>query len=98
MVYPVIDYVYPRSNLHCPIFKSFDRPKPQPTPIVSESNISLSSMEDLRQQNSTEGLSDQIIDLLESSRRPAHCIITKWGGESGVAGVFLEKIIPFLHV
>ena len=97
MVYPVIDYVYTRSNLHCPISKSFDRPKPQPTPIVSESNISLSSMEDLRQQYSTEGLSDQIIDLLESSRRPAHCIITKCGGESGVAGVFLEKMIPFLH-
>ena len=27
-----------------------------------------------------------------------HCIITKRGGESGAAGVFQEKLIPFLQV
>ena len=27
-----------------------------------------------------------------------HCIITKRGGESGAAGVFQEKLIPFLEV
>ena len=28
----------------------------------------------------------------------AHCIITKRSGESGVAGAFQEKLIPFLQV
>ena len=70
MVQPVIENVYTKSNFHSPISKSFDRPKPKPTPILSESNISLSSMEGLRQQYSAEGLSDETTDLLESSRRP----------------------------
>ena len=56
MVHPVIENVYARSNFHSPISKSFDRPKPKPTPIVSESNISLSSMEGPQQQYSAEGL------------------------------------------
>ena len=69
MVHPVIENVYTRFNFHFPIPKYFDRPKPKPTPIVSESNISLSSMEGLRQQYSVEGLSDQTVNLLKSSRR-----------------------------
>ena len=76
MVHPVIENVYIRSNFHPPISKSFDRSKPNPTPIVTESNVSLSGMEGLR----------------------AHCIITKRGGKSGVAGAFQEKLIPLLQV
>ena len=98
MVHPVIENVYTRSNFHSPIPKSFDRPKPKPTPIVSESNISLSSMEGFQQQYSAESLSDQTIDLLESCQDRTHCIITKRDGESGVAGVFQKKLIPFLQV
>ena len=80
MVHPVTENVYIRSNFHSPISKSFDRPKPKPTHIVSESNISLSGMEGIRQQYSAEGLSDQTIDLLESSRRPSrlHHYKTGW--------------------
>ena len=65
MVHPVIENVYITFNFHSPISKSFDSPKLKPAPIVSELNIS--SMEGLRQQYSAEGLSDQTIDLLESS-------------------------------
>ena len=68
MVNPVIENVYARSNFHSSISKSFDRPKPKPTPIRPESNISLSSMEGLWQQYSAEGLSDQTIGLLETSQ------------------------------
>ena len=64
MVHPVIENAYTRSNVHPPISKFFDRPKAKPTSIMSGSNISLSSMEGLRQQYSAEGLSDQTIDLL----------------------------------
>ena len=70
MLHPVIEIVYTRSNFHSPIPKSFDRPKPEPTPIVPESNIKFSGMEGLRQQYFVEGLSVQTIDSLESSRRP----------------------------
>ena len=68
MVHPVIENFYTRFSFHSSISKSFDRPKPKPTPIVSESNISLSSMEGLRQHYCAEGLTDQLVDLLESSR------------------------------
>ena len=71
MVHPVTENVYTRSTFHSPIFKSFDRRKPEPTPIASESNISLGGMEGLREQYSAEGLSDQTTDLPESSRRPS---------------------------
>ena len=69
-----------RSNFHSPISKFFDRPEPNPTPIMSESSISLSSMKGLRQQYSAEDLSDQTIDLLESSQRPGtlHHYKTGW--------------------
>ena len=67
MVHQVIENVYARSNFHSPISKSFDRPKTEPTPIVSKSNIGLNGMEGLRQHYSSEGLSNQIIDLLKSS-------------------------------
>ena len=80
MVHPVIKNVYTRSSFHSLISKSFDRSKPEPTSIVSESNISLSGMEGLRQQYSAEGLSDQTNDLLESSRKPGtlHHYTTVW--------------------
>ena len=68
MVHPVIENVYTRSNFHTPTFKSFDRPKPEPTPTVSESNISLSDMEGLRKKYSAESLLEQT-DLLENSQR-----------------------------
>ena len=48
MVHQVIENVYTKSNFHSPISKSFDRLKPEPTPIVSESNIGLSGMEGFR--------------------------------------------------
>ena len=67
MVHLVIENVYTRSNYH--FSKSLDRHKPKPTPTVSQSNISLSSIEGVRQQYSAEGLPDQKNDLLESSRR-----------------------------
>ena len=35
---------------------------------------------------------------LKVAEDQVHCIITKRGGESGVAGVFQEKLIPFLQV
>ena len=35
---------------------------------------------------------------LKVAEDQAHCIITKRGGDSGVAGVFQEKLIPFLRV
>ena len=80
MVHPVIGNVYTRSNFHSPISKCFDRPEPNPTPIMSESSISLSSMKGLHQQYSAEDLSDQTIDLLESSQRPStlHHYKTRW--------------------
>ena len=83
MVHPVNENVYTRFNFHFSISKSFDRPKPKPAPIVLESNISLSSMEGLRQQYSAEGLSDQIVDLLESSPRleTLHHYKTGWRKE-----------------
>ena len=93
MVHPVIENVYTRSSFHFPVSKSFDRPKPKPTPIVSESNISLSSMEGFWQQCSAEGLSDQTTDCLKVVEDRAHSIITERGGESGVAGVFQERNI-----
>ena len=37
MVHPVVENVCTRSNFHSHISKSFDRPKPVPTPIASES-------------------------------------------------------------
>ena len=70
ILHPDIENVYTRCNFHYPISKSFDRSKPEPTPIVSVLNISLSSMEGLRQQYSAEGLPDQTTDLLESSWKP----------------------------
>ena len=80
MLHPVIENVYTRPNFYSPISKSFDRSKPKPTPIVSESNISLSNMDGLRQQYSVKGLSDQTTDLLESSGRPGtlHPYKTGW--------------------
>ena len=67
MIHPVIENVYTTVNFHSPISKSFDSPKLKPAPVVSELNISISSMEGLRQQYSAEGLSNQTMDLLESS-------------------------------
>ena len=67
IVHPVIKNVYTTFNFHSPISRSFDSPKLKPAPIVSELNIGITSMKGLRQQYSAEGLSDQTIDLLESS-------------------------------
>ena len=92
MVHPVIEKVYTKISFHPPISKYFDRPKPKLTPIVSQSNISLNSMEGLGQQYPAEGFSDQTIDLLESSLRLGTL------HQSGVDGVFQEKLIPFLQV
>ena len=80
MVHPVIENVYTRFNFLSSISKFFDRPKPKPTLIVSESKISLSSMKGLRQQYSAERLSDQAIDLLQSSWTPGtlHHYKTGW--------------------
>ena len=88
MAHPVIENVYTRSNFHSPISKSFDRSKPNPTPIVTESNVSLSGMEGLRQQ----------LTCLKEAEDRAHYITTNRGGKSGVAGVFQEKLIPLLQV
>ena len=71
IVYPVTENVYTRSNFHSLISKSFDRPKPKPTPIVSEPNISL-SMEGLLKQHSAEGLSDQCSVILIMLRQDSH--------------------------
>ena len=49
------------------ISKTFDRPEPEPTLVVSESSIYLCSIQGLWQQFSAEGLSDQTIDFLGSS-------------------------------
>ena len=72
IVDPVTENVYTRSNFHSLISKSFDKPKPKPTPIVSESNISLSSMEGLLKQHSAEGLSDQSSVILIMLRQDSH--------------------------
>ena len=69
MEHHATESVYTRFNFHCPISRHFHRPKLEATPIVSESNISLSSIEGLPQQYFAEGLSDQKIDFLESNRR-----------------------------
>ena len=96
MVHPVIENVHTRSHFHSPISKSFDRPKPKPTPIVSESNISLSGMKGLQQQHSAEDLSDQTIDLLESSRRSStlHPCKTKTGWRKWGSWCLSRKIDP----
>ena len=94
MVHPVIENAYTRSNFHSPISKSFDRPKPKLTPIVSESNISLSSMEGLWQQYSAEGLSDQTTDLLESSRRLGTLHHYKKGWQKWCSWCLSRKIDP----
>ena len=72
IVDPVIENVYTRSNFHSLISKSFDRPKPKPTAIVSESNISLSSMEGLLKQHSAEGLLDQSSVIMIMLRQDSH--------------------------
>ena len=69
LVHPAIENVYTRSNFHSLISKSFGRPKSEPTPIVSESNIGLSNMKGLRQQYFAKDLSEQATDLRESSRK-----------------------------
>ena len=79
MLHLVNEDVYTRSNFYSPISKYFDRPKPEPTRIVSELNISLNGMEGFRQQYSAECLSDQILDLLEISRRPGTLHYCKTG-------------------
>lgn len=79
MLHLVNEDVYTRSNFYSHISESFDRPKPEPTRIVSESNISLNGMEGFRQQYSAECLSDQILDLLEISRRPGTLHYCKTG-------------------
>ena len=38
------------------------------------------------------------LTCLKVAEDQAHCILTKRGGKSGVAGVFQEKLIPFLQV
>ena len=58
ILHPVVENVYTLSNFHSSISKSFDRHKPGPIPIVSESKIGLSGMEGLRQQYSADGLSN----------------------------------------
>ena len=92
MAHPVTENVYTRSNFHSPISNSFERPKPKPTPIVSELNISLSSLGGLWQQYFIEGLSDQTNDLLESSRRlwGSWCLSRKIDPISGGVNCVLE--------
>ena len=82
--------IHTRSNFYSLICKSFERLKPEPTHIFSQSNIGLSSIDSFWQQYSQQGLSGETNDLLESSQKPSrtHCIITKRGGEIGVAGIF----------
>ena len=78
-------------SIQDPIFiPSFVNLLKEPTHIFSQSNISLSSIDSLRQQYSQQGLLGETNDLLESSQKPSrtHCIITKRGGEIGVAGIF----------
>ena len=94
MVHPVIENVYTRSNFHPPISKLFDRSKPNPTPIVTESNVSLSGMEGLRQQYSAESLSDQTTDLLERSRRPGTLHHYKTGWQKWCSWCLSGKIDP----
>ena len=74
--------------------KSFGRPKPEPTPVVSESSISLSSMKCFRQHYFTEGLSDQTIDLLESSQRLGTLHHYKTGWQRWSSWCFSRKIDP----
>ena len=38
------------------------------------------------------------LTCLKVAKERAHCIITKWSSKSGVAGVFQEKLIPFLQM
>ena len=60
-----IRFSFPRFQIFWPKTK----PKPTSTPIMSESNTGFSNLEGLWQHYSSEGLSDQTNDLLESSRR-----------------------------
>ena len=94
MVHPVTENAYRRSNFHSSISKSFDRPKLKSTPIVSESNISFSSMEGLRQQYSAEGLSDQTTDLLESIRRLGTLDQYKTGWQKWCSWCLSRKVDP----
>ena len=73
MVNPVIGNVYTRSNFRFPISKSFDRPKPEPTPTVSGKII-------LQKAYQTKQLT-----CLKVAEAWTHCIITKQCGKSGVA-------------
>ena len=97
-IHPVIENAYTRSNFHSPISKSFNRPKPKLTLIVSELNTSLSSMEGVWQQYSAEGLSDQTIDFLESSWRLGILLHYKTGWRKWCSWCLSKKLIPFLQV
>ena len=98
MVKPVIENVYIKSNIHFPISKFFDRPKPEPRPTVSESNTGLTAWKISGSSILQKAYQTKQLICLKVSEDGTHCIITKWGGEDGVAGVFQEKLIPFLQV
>ena len=72
------------------------KPESKLTPIVSELYVGSTSMECLQQQHCAEGLSGQTLNYLKVAEDRTRCIITEQGNKSRVAGVFHEKLIPFV--
>ena len=100
-VHQVIENVCTRSTFNFLISKSFDRLKTEPTPILLESNISLSGMEVL-----SIGIGNSILQTCYQTKKltclkvdqdRASCIIAKRGDKSWAAVAFHEKFIPYLQ-
>ena len=83
MVHPFIENVYTRSNFHYSIFKSFDRPKPEPTPSVSDQTLPLAAWKVFGNSILQKAYQTKQLTCLKVAEDRVHCIITKRGSEGG---------------
>ena len=98
MVHSVIENVYTRYNFHSPLSKSFDRLKPKQHPLCQNQTLVLAAWKASGNSFLQKAYQTKQLTCMKVAEDRAHCIITKQGSESGIAGVFQEKLIPFLQV
>ena len=97
MVHPVIENVYIRSNFHSPISSLLTDPSQNQHPSCQSQTLALSAWKVSGNCILQKAYQTKQLACLKVAEHQAHCIITKRGGESGVAGVYQEKLIPFLQ-
>ena len=88
MLHPVIEHLYTRSNFNSPISKSFDRHEPNHHTLCLNRTLALAAWEFSGNSILQKAYQAKLLKILRVAENQAHGIITKWGGETGVAGVF----------